>query len=214
MKEVIVKSVEQLNEKKTCSLVKKAFKDGYDRKFIIDCLQDGMDRVGKLYESNTYYIADLIMAGMIFKKILEMDQMNPDKTAHDDEVRGIILVGTVEKDIHDIGKDLFAGICKAVGFKVVDLGVDVKKEVFVEKIIEEKPDIVGMSGILTLSVGYMRDTVDAIKNAGLRDRVKIIAGGNNILPEEGVEIIGADACVKSANEGLNLCREWMKEKGK
>ena len=108
MKEVIVKSVEQLNEKKTCSLVKKAFKDGYDRKFIIDCLQDGMDRVGKLYESNTYYIADLIMAGMIFKKILEMDQMNPDKTAHDDEVRGIILVGTVEKDIHAIGKDLFA----------------------------------------------------------------------------------------------------------
>lgn len=213
MRERIIKAVEELNEQKTYSLVERAFREGYDQAFVISCIQAGMNCVGKLYENSTYYIADLIMAGLIFRKVLEMEQMKPQN--NDDEPgthQGVILLGTVERDIHDIGKDLFAGIARASGFRVIDLGVDVKREIFVDNIYKHQPDIVGLSGILTVSVKYMKETIDAITQAGLRECVKIIVGGNNILPEEGVSIIGSDAYAKDANEGIAICRRWMAAK--
>ncbi|WP_461570318.1 cobalamin B12-binding domain-containing protein, partial [Thermincola ferriacetica] len=122
---------------------------------------------------------------------------------------GKIVLGTVEGDLHDIGKNIFASMAEAAGFEVYDLGIDVPAGKFVEKIKEIKPQILGMSGVLTLALDAMKNTVDALQAAGLRDDIKIIIGGNPVT-EDACKQIGADAFTTNAAEGVKICQEWVK----
>ena len=205
---LLIKYVEQLDEEKALKLASELLNGGMAPLYLLDQVNEGMHRVGKLYENKEYYIADLIMAGLIFKQVLELDQMTAHFHIKHTNKLGKVVLGTVKGDIHDIGKDIFRGMLEANGFEVIDLGVDVPKELFIKTFEEYKPDILGLSGVLTNTVETMKEVVDAFVEAWLRDQVKIIAGGNH-LTEETCLFIGADNFANDASVGVKLCREWM-----
>lgn len=207
-KEQLITYVENLDEEKVINLATKLLDDGLEPIDLLDAINEGMNQVGKLYERKDYYIADLIMAGLIFKQVLELDRMTAHFDGRKNRKIGKVVLGTVKGDIHDIGKDIFRGMMEANGFEVADLGVDVPKELFVKKTEELRPEIVGMSGVLTNTVESMKDVIDALSEAGLREQVKIIIGGNH-LTEEACRYIGANSFANDASSGVRLCREWL-----
>lgn len=204
----IIEHVEQLDHEEVILLADQALDAGIDPLRLLELIDEGMSRVGQLYESKIYFIADLIMAGLIFKDIIKLEKMaGCFKRSHNKRI-GTMLIGTVKDDIHDIGKDIFRSMAEANGFEVLDIGVDVPRELFVSKIIENKPDIVGLSGVLTNTIEAMRAVVEAIDKAGLRDTIKIIAGGNHIT-EDACRFIGADSYANDASSGVKRCKEWI-----
>ncbi len=171
----------------------------------VAALQKGMNTVGDLFESGEYFVGDLIFAGEILTEAI--GKLKPILSAGTGDKMGNIVLGTVHGDLHDIGKNIFKNMVEIAGFEVYDIGIDQAPEAFVEKIKEVNPIIVGMSGVLTLALDSMKDTVDAIKAAGLRDTVKIIIGGNPVT-KEACEQIGADAFTTNAAEGVRICKDW------
>ncbi|KNZ68851.1 cobalamin B12-binding domain-containing protein [Thermincola ferriacetica] len=174
---------------------------------VVGACQQGMAIVGDLFEKNVYFVGDLIFAGELLTK--SIDILKPVLVADKSKKIGTIVLGTVEGDLHDIGKNIFASMVEAAGFEVYDLGIDVPASAFVDKVKEVKPQIVGMSGVLTLALDSMKATVDALKEAGVRDEIKIIIGGNPVT-EDACKQIGADRFTTNAAEGVKYCREWVK----
>jgi len=211
MEELIIKAVEELDEDNVIKLASKALNDGMEPFYLLNLVKEGMNRVGKLYEDKQYFIADLIMAGLIFKEVLKLDKMVAQ--FHNDNAKkvGKLLIGTVKGDLHDIGKDIFRGMMEANRFHVIDLGVDVSKELFVQGVEKYEPDIVGLSGVLNFTIETMKNTVDALKEAGLKDNRLVILGGNH-LTKEACEYIGADYYTNDASIGVKYCKKWIKEK--
>jgi 5-methyltetrahydrofolate--homocysteine methyltransferase len=121
---------------------------------------------------------------------------------------GKIVVGTVKGDLHDIGKNIFVMLAKASGFDVVDLGVDVPIEKFVDAVRSENPQILGMSALLTVTMPYMAEVIEALKRERLRERVKVIIGGAPITKDFGRKI-GADYAAETAVEGVEVCKRWV-----
>lgn len=205
-KELLIKNVELLEEEEVINLAGQLLAGGMSHLDLLDCINEGMNRVGNLYETKDYYIADLIMAGLIFKQVLELQQM----TAHFDGTQhkkiGKVVLGTVKGDIHDIGKDIFRGMMEANGFEVTDLGVDVPKEMFLKRFEEVKPDIIGLSGVLTSTVDAMKEVVAAFAEAD--HKVRIIVGGNH-LTADACQYIGADGFSSDASTGVRICMEWL-----
>lgn len=204
----IIKLVEQLDEEKVIKIANEALKAGMEPLLLLELINEGMNRVGKLYESKDYFIADLIMAGLIFKEVLKLDRMTAHFQSSSTGRIGKIIVGTVKGDIHDIGKDIFRSMMEANGFEVIDLGVDVPKELFLTKVEEHKPVILGLSGVLTNTVESMKDVIDTFTEAGIRNNVKVIVGGN-YLTEDACLYIGADKFANDASCGVKVCREWI-----
>lgn len=204
----LIKHVEQLDEVNALKLAAELLNEGIEPLYLLDLINEGMNRVGKLYESKDYFIADLIMAGLIFKQVLELDKMTAHFHIKHNNKIGKVVLGTVKGDIHDIGKDIIRGMLEANGFEVIDVGVDVPKEQFLNKYNEYKPDILGLSGVLTNTVDAMKEVVDAFVKAGVRDKVKIIVGGNH-LTEEICKFIEADNFANDASVGVKICKEWM-----
>lgn len=209
MEELLIQAVKNVNEKDILMLVDQAFATGYTPTQIIEILKKGMDCVGKEYEVGNYFIADLMMSGIIFKEILSQERMKPNVVNDKHDGKGTILVGTVKGDLHDIGKGLFSGMALSCGYDIVDLGVDVKPQTFVDQIKELKPQILALSGVLHTAIKSMKDTVDLIDENGLRDQIKIIVGGNPLTLET-FHFIGADAYSRDAAEGINIIKSWMK----
>ncbi|NLZ38023.1 MAG: cobalamin-binding protein [Firmicutes bacterium] len=169
--------------------------------------QAGMAIVGDLFEQGEYFVGDLIFAGELLTNAIEV--LKPVIGGGDSAKKvGTIVLGTVAGDLHDIGKNIFKSMAEAAGFEVIDLGIDQPASAFVEKVKEVKPDIVGMSGVLTLALESMKDTVDALKEAGVRDDVKIIIGGNPVT-KEASDQIGSDAYTTNAAEGVKICQGWV-----
>ncbi|AET67692.1 putative cobalamin binding protein [Desulfosporosinus orientis DSM 765] len=206
-KELLVSCVEQLEEKKVLELAKQALEQGMNPLALINLIIEGMNRVGKRYENKDYYIADLIMAGIIFREVLGLSAITSYSSNHYKNKRGKVLIGTVKDDIHDIGKEIFRALLETHGFEVIDLGVDVSGETFVQKAIEYQPQIIGLSGVLTNTLDQMKQVVDEFTKAGLRDKVKIIAGANYLNPH-GCHYIGADGFATEASKGIEICLEW------
>ncbi len=169
--------------------------------------QSGMAIVGDLFEKEEYFVGDLIFAGELLTNAIEI--LKPVLGSASSKKIGKIVLGTVAGDLHDIGKLIFKSMAEAAGFEVFDLGIDQPPANFVNKVREVKPEIVGMSGVLTLALEAMKDTVDALKEAGLRDSIKIIIGGNPVT-KEACEQIGADAFTTNAAEGVKICQGWVK----
>lgn len=209
LKESIIKYVEQLDEEKVIELSRAAIDEGMEPLALLEIINEGMNRVGKLYEQKDYFIADLIVAGLIFREVLALDKMKAHFQNDCKKRMGKVVLGTVKGDIHDIGKDIFKGMLETNGFEVIDLGVDTPKEVFIEQVEKEKPDIVGLSGALTYTIESMKEVVNGFIEAGLRDQVKIIIGANHIN-EDICKYIGADDFANDASIGTKVCLGWMK----
>jgi 5-methyltetrahydrofolate--homocysteine methyltransferase len=188
-------------------LAKEMLEGGSDPLAILGAAREAMGIVGQRYEEGTYFLPELILAGVMLNQIADIVKPRMAKAA---EVKrhGKVLIGTVEGDIHDIGKDIVVFMLDVNGFDVLDLGVDVPPEKFVEAIKDFKPQVVGLSGFLTLAFDAMKDTVEAIKKAGQRDKVKIMIGGGQIS-EEIRKHTGADAYGKDAMVGVSLAKEWV-----
>jgi len=178
-----------------------------DARKVLNACQQGMDLVGDLFEKNMYFVGDLIFAGEMLKKAIDI--LKPVISEANTQKIGSIVIGTVQGDLHDIGKNIFISMAEAAGFEVYDLGIDVAPAAFVHKVKDVKPEIVGMSGVLTLALDSMKNTVDELKEAGLKDSLKIIIGGNPVTAEA-CNSVGADAFTTNAAEGLKICQEWLK----
>lgn len=165
--------------------------------------QGGMAIVGDLFEKGEYFVGDLIFAGELLTEAINV--LKPVLGNGETAVAGTIIIGTVHGDLHDIGKNIFKSMSEAAGFQVIDLGIDVAPEIFVEKAKEYKPFVIGMSGVLTLAIDSMKETVDALKAAGIDS--KVIIGGNPVT-KESCEFVGADKFTTNAAEGVKICQAW------
>jgi 5-methyltetrahydrofolate--homocysteine methyltransferase len=207
MSKKLVNAIAEMREQDALKLAKEMLEGGSDPVAILDAAREAMGIVGKRYEEGTYFLPELILSGVMLNQIAEMVKPKLAKAA---EVKrhGKVLIGTVEGDIHDIGKDIVVFMLDVNGFEVLDLGIDVPPEKFVQAIKDFQPQVVGLSGFLNLAFDSMRDTVEAIKKAGLRDKVKIMIGGGQIS-DSIREYSGADAYGKDAMAGVSLAKEWV-----
>ncbi|TXT59582.1 MAG: Cobalamin B12-binding domain protein [Promethearchaeota archaeon] len=203
----ISNAIVDLEEDKVINLVKEKVNANEDPYEILEALRKGMSEIGaQSGEGGSVFLTDLIMAGEIFKQAMEI--LMPKLVDKKAESKGKVVIGTVEGDIHDIGKNIAITFLEAEGFDVVDLGVDVPPEKFVEAIKEHSPQVVGLSGLLTLSIPPMKKTIQAIKDAGLREQVKVIIGGER-TDEEVCENVGADDWVNDAVVGVQKIKTWV-----
>jgi 5-methyltetrahydrofolate--homocysteine methyltransferase len=180
---------------------------GEEPRIALDALREGMAIIGQRYEEKEYFLPHLVIAGDLVKKVADLVKPRLQQATIEAQPLGKVIIGTVAGDIHDIGKDIVAFMLDVNNFEVHDLGIDVPAEKFVDKIKEVNPDIVAMSGFLTLAFDQMRDTVAAIKEAGFRDSVKIMIGGAP-MDENVAAYIGADAFGPDASAAVKLAKNW------
>ncbi|MCW4041482.1 MAG: cobalamin-dependent protein [Candidatus Bathyarchaeota archaeon] len=180
---------------------------GADHLQILDSCRRAMAIVGQRFENKEYFLPDLIMAGEILRQVSELIKPLL-HTSSESHHLGTVVLGTVQGDIHYIGKNLVKFMLEANGFEVHDLGEDVPPQRFVEAIDTIQPQIVGMSGLLTIVFDAIKETIDAITAAGLRDRVKIMIGGSQI-DERVRAYTGADAYGSDAMVAVSLAKQWI-----
>lgn len=207
MPKKLVDLIADLKEDEALQATKELLKAGTDPLVILDHCKEATEIVGKRFEDGKYFIPDLLMSGEILEQVSGIVKSKLTKDVETEYI-GKIVIGTVEGDIHDIGKNIVTFMMEANGFEVVDIGVDVPPEKFIEAVKEHKPDILGMSALLTLAFDSMKRTVDALEKAGMRDRVKIIIGGCPI-DENVAAFTGADAYAKDAQEGVVIAKKWV-----
>jgi 5-methyltetrahydrofolate--homocysteine methyltransferase len=207
MNDDLFDSIVELNESEVLKIVNERIQSGENVMDILDTSRKAMIEIGDRFAKKEYFLSELVMAGEIFREIMEI--LEPELIGSSGvKSIGKILVGTVKGDIHDLGKNIAISILKGNGFEVKDLGVDVTPEVFVEKIKEFEPEILGLSCVISIGWDALKETVDALKEAGLRDKVKIILGGGGVSKDV-LEYAGADAAVNDAIEGLEQCKRWI-----
>ena len=206
MTEDLVTAIADLHEEDALRIAKERLDTGDDPLKILGDSRKAMEIVGKRFESKEYFIPDLVYSGEILQEIAEMVKPKLDKVVEIERL-GKVIIGTVAGDIHDIGKNIVTFMLDISGFEVHDLGVDVPAQKFIEKIEETKAEIVGLSGFLTLAFDAMKETIDVIRDAGLRDKVKIMIGGGQIN-DEIRKYTGADAYRPDAMSAVSLAKEW------
>ena len=206
MSKKLVNAIADMKEEEALNIVKKMVEDGSDPTAIVDAAREAMDIVGQRYEKGEYFLPELMLAGEMMAQITEM--IKPELVKKPEVKRfGKVLIGTVEGDIHDIGKNIVTFMLDVNGFEVLDLGVDVSPQKFVESIRKFKPQVVALSGFLTLAFDAMKETTAAIAEAGLRDDVHIMVGGGQVN-EEISKFAGADAYGRDAMAGVTLAKKW------
>jgi len=175
---------------------------------IEDALNPGMEIVGDRYECGDYFIPDLVMAAEAMKAAMRV--LDPALTARQEQrhVLGTVVIGTIEGDIHEIGKSLVGTMLSAAGFQVHDLGVDVPPVEFVKQVQETEANVVGISALLTTTMLNQEAVIEALEEAGLREQVKVIIGGAPTGPEW-AQTIGADAYAENANEAVERVKELL-----
>lgn len=171
----------------------------------MEACQEGMTEVGRLFEENEYFVGDLIFAGEIMVGV--MDVLRPALAGESGKKVGKMILCTVKDDLHDIGKNIVKAMLEAGGFEVLDLGIDVPPEKVVETAKTEGIKIIALSGVLTLALDSMKATIDAFKEAGIRDDVKIIVGGNPVNESAAVSM-GADDWAYSPQKTVKVCTSW------
>ncbi|MBO3797859.1 MAG: corrinoid protein [Thermoproteota archaeon] len=176
---------------------------------ITKAISSAMEEVGRKFEASEYFLSELIVAGEIGKEISQM--LQPYMKGSEIKKIGKVVIGTVKGDLHDIGKNIFGMMLEAAGFEVIDLGNDVPAEAFVEAVKNHKPDIVGMSALLTVTMVEMENVIKELEKAGVREKVKVIIGGAPIT-EEYAKRIGADGYGKDAVVGVDICKAWVGKK--
>lgn len=193
---------------------KKACEDGVAQgiepfKIIQEGIVKAVSIIGDKFEEEEYFLAELIMAGEIIKNVMKILEPNIKEESSMKEL-GKVVLGTGKGDMHDIGKNIVGVFLRAEGFKVIDLGVDVTPEMFVEAVRIEKPKILGMSALINITMLEMGDVMKALEESNLRNQVKVIIGGAPIT-QEFVEDIGADAYARNAIDGVRICKRLVQK---
>jgi methanogenic corrinoid protein MtbC1 len=191
---------------KTKEIVIKALKGGAKPLEIIEAVSKGLDRVGEMYENGEYFLMELTLAGSTASEVMSM--IKPRLKRDATPMRGKVVIGTVLGDFHYIGKDIVIAMLGSAGFEVTNLGVDVPTERFIAAVKEVKPDVLAMSGLLTIVVDEMKNVVDGLKKEGLRDSVRVMIGGRAVSHEY-AEQIGADAFGANAIDAVRLTKRWV-----
>ena len=173
---------------------------------LFDALIPSLEEVGRLFESGEYFVPEMLVSARAMQGA--MDILKPLIAETGAKPIGTFLMGTVKGDIHDIGKNLCNIMLEGAGFELIDLGVNVPPEVFIEAIQKHKPNAVGMSAFLTTTMPMFKVNIEAIKQAGLRDKVKILVGGAPVT-QEYAEIVGADGYAPDANSTVRLTKKLL-----
>jgi len=208
----LTEAMAKLDKDSVIETVKQDLKSGRDPLEIIEELRKGMEIVGEGFEKLERFLMDLIWAAEIFKDATALIMPKIKQKMKDVPTKGKVVIGTVKGDIHDIGKNLVMALLECAGFEVLDLGVDIASEVFVEKIKEYKPQIVAMSGLLTASIDSMQETIKAIEKEGLRKELKIMVGGGVVGDQWTKGKVKADAVTTSAVEGVKRAEKYVEAK--
>jgi methylmalonyl-CoA mutase cobalamin-binding domain/chain len=177
---------------------------------IVEEARKGLEHVGLEFEKGSYFLMELMWASQIFKDAMELIGPEIKKKHGSAQAKGRVLMGTVKGDIHDLGKSIVRDLLTAAGYDVVDLGVDVPPEAFVERINTFQPQVLGLSALLTAAVSQAAVTVEDLKKAGLRDKLKVIMGGG-VVGEIKVSEFGVDFATNNANEGIRVMEKWVAE---
>ncbi len=207
MAEDLVQVFVDLKEKEILRIVQQRLDAGEDPFAIMSDARNALTIIGDRFSAGEYFISELVYSGVIMTRISELVKPVLSK-APDFERRGKVVIGTVAGDIHDIGKDIVVFMLDSHGFEVHDLGVDVPIERFVEAVREVKPQVVGLSGFLTLTYDVMKETIEAMKEAGLRDQVRIMIGGGQ-MDDRVKDYVGADAYGPDAMAAVSLAKGWV-----
>ncbi|MEM1907955.1 MAG: corrinoid protein [Thermofilaceae archaeon] len=192
------------------ALVREAFAKGASPNEVIErALRPAMEEAGRRFEKGEFFLAELVVAGDLFKEVMD-EILVPEIQKQGGSTRslGTVVIGTVRGDLHDIGKSIVATMLRAAGFNVIDLGVDVPPEKFVQAAIEHKADIVAMSALLTTTMLEMKNVIEELKKAGIRDKVKVVVGGAAVT-EDFARSIGADGYGEDAVKGVKVCKELL-----
>lgn len=201
--------IADLEEEAVLALAQERLAAGDDPLQIIDDCNAGMQVVGQRYENGEYFVSALIMSGEIFREVVELAQPLLAKRANGQSL-GLVLIGTVSGDIHDIGKNILGMLLSCHGFTVIDLDVDVPPAEFAQKAIETSPDIVGLSGLITASFDVMKETVTVLREKAASANVSFpILIGGSMIDEQVCRYVGADYWEKDAMGGVRLCQELM-----
>ncbi|HZK25758.1 MAG TPA: cobalamin-dependent protein [Oscillospiraceae bacterium] len=206
----LFEAIVDMRDKDALQLTQEMLANGVNPRDILAECQEAMAEVGRLFEAKEYFLPELMMSGEMLKQISEILKPLMEGSADEGEKLGRVVLGTVKGDIHDIGKDIVGFMLEINGFEVFDVGIDQPPQVFVDKIKEVNPQVVGLSGFLTVAFNSMRDTVDMIKEAGFREQVKIMIGGGTVT-EDVVGYTGSDAFGSDAMAAVQLAKAWVKE---
>lgn len=203
----LLEMIVELNEKASLAEIDKLLVEGVDPKTLLACCMEGMRRVGDAFEKGLYFIAALIMAGEIMR--LATERLSPHLSEQPSgNSGGTVMVGTIQGDIHDLGKNLFSLLLKCHHFKVVDLGVDVAKEVFLERARALKPDIIGISCVLTNSLDNLKEAVFLLKQELPKPQASILVGGT-CIDRRMADYLGPVIWAQDAAKGLNICKQQL-----
>lgn len=188
-------------------VVNAAISDGVDAQYIINgYLIKGMEEIGRRFEEGKAFVPNLLLSARAMKGCLEI--LKPLLKDASGASLGTLVIGTVKGDLHDIGKNLVASMLEGCGFEVINLGVDISDSQFVEAVQQYNPQIVCLSALLTTTMNYMQNVIDALKEAGLRDRVKVLVGGAPVN-EDFARRIGADGYSSNANGAVVLAKKVL-----
>ena len=207
MREELIRAIADMEEDEAMRLAESWLAAGADPDEVLGAAKEALGVIGQRYESREYFLPELIIAGDVMKAIAALVRPRM-ASASVAQPRGRVVIGTVAGDIHDIGKDIVTFMLEVNNFEVVDLGVDVPAERFVEAVREAAPAVVALSGFLTLAFDQMKASVEALADAGLRDGVKVMIGGA-IMGDDVREYVGADAYGADAQAAVRLASTWI-----
>jgi 5-methyltetrahydrofolate--homocysteine methyltransferase len=194
-------------DERAAGLTKKALEKGIEPgKILNEALVPAMEIVGREYEDGERYVPEMLISAEAMKAAMEV--LRPKLVETGVQLRGKVVIGTVEGDLHDIGKNLVAMMLEGAGFEVIDLGVEVTADRFVQAVREHKPDVLGMSALLTTTMIHMPEVIEALKEAGLREKVKVIVGGAPVT-QEFAEKIGADGYAPDAASAAEVVKKLL-----
>ncbi len=205
----LVDAIAGMCESEALQIAADMLEAGEDPEEILALCRDAMSIVGDLFEKKECFLPELVLAGKMLSQIAELVKpMVRSESSAEDGKAGTVVIGTVQGDIHDLGKNMVIFMLEVNGFKVHDLGVDVPVQSFVEAIDEVNPDVLGLSGFLTVSFDALKKTVEGIKRAGIRDQVKIMIGGG-MVDEHIRAYAAADAYGSDAMAAVSLVKKWI-----
>jgi corrinoid protein of di/trimethylamine methyltransferase len=195
------------DDRSAVEVAREALADGVDPKELIDQgMIPAMAEVGQRFEDEVYFVPELLLSARAMKGALEL--LRPHLADSGSQPVGCVVLGTVQGDLHDIGKNLVAAMLEGAGFEVFDLGTDVSPQQFVNAVKEHGASLVGLSALLTVTMPSMKNTIDALSEAGLRDRVKVLVGGAP-LSKDYAEEIRADAYADNASAAVRVARQLV-----
>ena len=207
----LVDSLSEMNEDQAMDLARRMLlEEGRDPLRVLELCRMAMDIVGRKFEEGEYFLPELVLAGEMLGEIGRIAApLIKDRAAGTPSKLGRVLIGTVHGDLHDIGKNIVSFMLDINGFEVKDLGIDVPADTFVDEVSTFKPDVVGLSGFLTLAFDSMKETIAALEQAGVRSQIKVMIGGGQI-DEMVRNYTGADAFGVNAVEAVNICKKWTR----